>query len=183
MSRIGKKAITLPKGVKLGINGRVVTVEGPKGTLSYEHRPEVSVVWSDDEKSLSCSISEKDMANRTIRAYWGLTRALIQNMIQGVAQGYEKKLEVVGVGWSAQMAGPNLKLQLGYADPVIFEIPKGLTVTTEKQSVTVSGADKQLVGQFAAVVRSSRPPEPYNGKGVKYATEVVRRKEGKKAGG
>jgi len=183
MSRIGKKPITVTKGVKLSVNGRLITVEGPKGTLKYEHRPEVSVAWNEDEKSVTCTIDEKHVNNRVIRAYWGLTRALIQNMIIGVSQGYEKKMEIVGVGWSAQLNGQILKLQLGYADPVLLEVPQGLTVGVEKQMVTISGADKQLVGQFAAVMRTTRPPEPYNGKGVKYATEVIRRKEGKKAGG
>lgn len=183
MSRIGKKPIMLPKGVKVSISGRVITVEGPKGTLKYEHRPEVAVAWNEDEKSVVCSIDQGDADNRAVRAYWGLTRALIQNMIVGVSKGYEKKMEIVGVGWSAQLMGQTLKLQLGYADPVMLPVPQGLTVAVDKQIVTITGADKQLVGQFAAVMRTTRPPEPYNGKGVKYADEVIRRKEGKKAGG
>ena len=183
MSRIGKKAVAMPKGAKFSMNGRVVTLEGPKGTLSYEHRPEVNVSWDEDAKSVSFGIDDKNASNRKVRAYWGLTRALVQNMAVGVTQGYERKLEIVGVGWAASMAGPKLKLQVGYANPVEFEIPSGLTVTAEKQAVSISGPDKQLVGQFAAKVRSCRPPEPYNGKGVKYSDEVVVRKEGKKAGG
>ncbi|MCB1282281.1 MAG: 50S ribosomal protein L6 [Salinibacterium sp.] len=183
MSRIGKKSVAVPKGVKLSVSSGVVTVEGPKGTLRYEHRPEVTVTWDENEKSVTFGIDEKDVDNRKVRAYWGLTRALVQNMVVGVSQGYERKLEVVGVGWNASMAGPKLKLQVGYANPVEFAVPQGLTVTAEKQNVSISGPDKQLVGQFAAQVRACRPPEPYNGKGVKYADEVVRRKEGKKAGG
>ncbi len=182
MSRIGKKAIEVPKGVKVSLSGRTITVEGSKGTLSHEHRPEVAVKWDESEQSIVCTIDEKDAANRKIRAYWGLTRALIQNMVTGVASGYEKKLEIVGVGWGAQVAGQNLKLQLGYANPVELPIPTGLTVTAEKQNLAVSGADKQAVGDFAAKIRSKRPPEPYNGKGVKYADEVIRKKEGKKMG-
>ncbi len=183
MSRIGKKPIELPKGAKFSISGNVVTLEGPKGTLTYEHRPEVSIEVDDSGKNLTFSIDEKDVDNRKVRAYWGLTRALIQNMAIGVTQGYERKLEVVGVGWGASLAGPKLKVQVGYAKPVEFDVPQGLAVTAEKQAISISGADKQLVGQFAAQVRSCRPPEPYNGKGIKYSDEVINRKEGKKAGG
>ncbi len=182
MSRIGKKPVTMPKGVKFNISGRLMTIEGPKGTLSYEHRPEVNATWDDDAKTVAFDIEQKNMTNRKVRAYWGLTRALVQNMVEGVEKGYEKKLEVVGVGWNASMAGPKLVLQVGYANPVEFVVPEGLKVSAEKQNVTIAGPDKQLVGQFAAMVRSCRPPEPYNGKGVKYADEVIRRKEGKKAG-
>lgn len=183
MSRIGKKSISVPKGVKFSVSGGVVTVEGPKGTLAYEHRPEVNVAWDENEKSVSFTIDDQNADNRTVRAYWGMTRALVQNMVVGVSEGYERKLEIVGVGWNATMAGPKLKLQVGYANPVEFEVPQGLTVSADKQNVTISGPSKQLVGQFAAQVRACRPPEPYNGKGVKYSDEVIRRKEGKKAGG
>lgn len=182
MSRIGKKPVELPKGVKASLSGRLIKVEGPKGTLTYEHRPEVSVTIDEGARSVSCAISERDHDDRVIRAYWGLTRALIQNMVRGVSAGYERKMEIVGVGWSAQVTGKDLKMQLGYADPVIVPIPPGLSVSAEKQAITITGADKQLVGSFAAVLRTKRPPEPYNGKGVKYTDEVIRRKEGKRVG-
>lgn len=182
MSRVGKQPIPVPSGVKVSVSGGKVTVEGPKGTLTMEHRPEVSVAWNEDEKSVVCTVDEQQMGEREVRAYWGMTRSLIANMIQGVKDGYKKQLEVVGVGWGAQVQGQQLKLNVGYASPVFVNIPTGVTVTVEKQLINVEGADKQAVGQFAAETRSMRKPEPYNGKGIKYADEVVRRKEGKQFG-
>lgn len=182
MSRIGKKPISIPKGVKVAINGRTVAVEGPKGKLEFELRPEVEVVWDESEAAISVNIDESRLEDRFARAMWGTTRALIQNMVKGVTEGYEKKLEIVGVGWNSALQGKQLKLNLGYASPVMIDIPSTVSVTAEKQLVTITGADKQQVGMFAAKVRSMRPPEPYNGKGVKYANEVIARKEGKKFG-
>ncbi len=182
MSRVGKKSVSVPSGVKITISGRVISVEGPKGTLRFEHRPELVVTWDEGEKSVSVSLAAGFEESRQARAFWGTTRSLIQNMIEGVTKGYEKKLEVVGVGWNAQLQGQQVKLSVGFANPVMVDIPAGLSVTVEKQMVTVSGADKQAVGQLAAVMRSKRPPEPYNGKGVKYADEVIRRKSGKAFG-
>ncbi len=182
MSRIGKKPVAIPSGVKVGVGDGSLSVEGPKGTLSMSVRPEVSVEVDADAKEVRCTISESDLKTREIRAYWGLTRALINNMVEGVTKGYEKSMEIVGVGWGAQVQGNQLKLQLGYAQPVMMDIPAGLNVTAEKQIVKISGPDKQAVGQFAAAMRSKRKPEPYNGKGVKYAGEVIRRKQGKQFG-
>ncbi len=183
MSRIGKKPVSVPSNVKVTIGAdRTVSVEGPKGTLKMTHRPEVSVAWDDSEKQVVVGIGESDAGNRQIRAYWGTTRSLIENMVKGVTDGYEKKLEIVGVGWTAQVAGQELRMQIGFANAVSVPIPTGVNVTVERQFVTIQGADKQAVGQFAASVRARRKPEPYNGKGIKYVDEVIRRKTGKAFG-
>jgi large subunit ribosomal protein L6 len=183
MSRIGKKPVQVPAGVKFTIDGRDITVEGKLGSLAYSHRPEVSVTWDESEKSVTISIDEADSASRPVRAYWGLTRAIIQNMVTGVSEGFERAVEVVGVGWTAELAGTDLKLSIGYATPVLVPIPQGLDVTVDRNSfVRVRGADKQAVGQFAAEVRAKRKPEPYNGKGIRYSDEVIRRKQGKQFG-
>lgn len=182
MSRIGKKPVSVPSNVKVSLNGRKVHIEGPKGKLEWEHRPEVSVKWEESEKSLVVSVDPSRLDERLVRALWGTTRAILRNMVEGVTKGYEKKLEVVGVGWTAALAGKDLKLNVGFANPVLVAIPAGLNVAVEKQFVTVTGPDRQVVGQFAAKVRSKRPPEPYNGKGVKYADEVIQRKQGKQFG-
>jgi large subunit ribosomal protein L6 len=180
MSRIGKKPVQVPAGVKVNVDGTALSVQGPKGTLSMRVRPEVEVRVEGDE--VRCAVDENRLDEPEIRAFWGLTRSLISNMVEGVTNGYEKNLEVVGVGWGAQVQGRQLRLQVGYANPVMMDIPEGLEVTAEKQSIKVRGADKQAVGQFAAAVRAQRKPEPYNGKGVKYAGEVIRRKQGKAFG-
>ncbi len=180
MSRVGIKPIEIPGGVKITINGQSVTVEGPKGTLTREFSPLINVGWSEDEKSVVCSI--KGEASREAKALWGTTRALIQNMVIGVKDGYEKSLEIVGVGWGAQVAGQSLKLSVGYANAVSVDIPQGVNVTVEKQLVKISGADKHAVGQLAAMARAVRKPEPYNGKGIKYTDEVIKRKQGKQFG-
>lgn len=182
MSRIGKKPVPVPKGVKVAVADGSVKVEGPKGTLSMSVRPEVTVEHKADANEVCCTIPESSMDDRASRAYWGMTRALIQNMMVGVTQGYEKTMEIVGVGWGAQVQGQQLRLQLGYASPVMMDIPQGLTINVEKQIVKISGADKQAVGQFASAMRSKRKPEPYNGKGVKYADEIIKRKQGKQFG-
>jgi len=179
MSRIGKQPVEIPAGVKVSIADRAITVESGGKSLSYTHRPEVRVAWDESEKQISVSIDEKDAKNRQVRAYWGLTRAMIQNMVVGVTKGYEKKLQVVGVGWGAVVNGQKLELKLGFASPVIVSIPQGLDVSVERDMVTIKGTNKQLVGQFAADVRSRRKPEPYNGKGIKYHDEVIKRKQGK----
>tara|TARA_R110000782_G_scaffold57258_11_gene119632 strand:- start:985 stop:1539 length:555 start_codon:yes stop_codon:yes gene_type:complete len=183
MSRIGRKPITVPKNVKVSISGRTVSIEGPKGSLKMEHRPDVAVAWDESEKAINVSVDEKKAADdRQLRAYWGTTRSLINNMIEGVTKGYEKKLEIVGVGWSGALQGKNLSLKVGYANRIEVPIPTGLTVAVDKQLVTISGPDKQQVGHFAAKVRSKRKPEPYNGKGIKYSDEVIMRKQGKAFG-
>lgn len=180
MSRIGKKPVSVPGGVKVSVADRLVKVEGPKGTLTFTHRPEVGVAVEDG--LVAVTVDEKIAGERKIRALWGTTRALIANMVEGVTTGYSRKLQVVGVGWTAAVQGQALRLNVGFANPILAPIPTGLSVTVEKDMVTISGADKQAVGQFAASVRARRKPEPYNGKGVRYAEEVIRKKEGKQFG-
>lgn len=183
MSRIGRKPIEVPKNVKVGVSGRTISIEGPKGTLKMEHRPEVGVKWDDAAKKIHVTVDADKVADdRALRAYWGTTRALLDNMVEGVTKGYEKKLEVVGVGWTAALQGKNLSLKVGFANRIEVPIPQGLTVAVDKQLVTITGADKQQVGHFAATVRAKRKPEPYNGKGIKYLEEVIQRKQGKAFG-
>jgi len=182
MSRIGKQPVAVPAGVKVTLSGNKVTIGGPMGTLNFDHRPEIAVKWNETEKSVIVSIDPKNADNAQVKADWGTTRAIIKNMIQGVTKGYEKTMEIVGVGWSAAMAGKNLKLVVGYANPIVMPIPDGLKVTVDKSFVRISGPDKQTVGQFASEMRSKRKPEPYNGKGIKYTTEVIKKKQGKQFG-
>src|SRR5688572_2155923 len=181
MSRIGKQPITVPSGVKVNLDAksRTINIEGPKGKLSFTWRPEVTVVWNQGENAIKCSVDESRLDEKLVRALWGTTRARIQAMIIGVTQGYAKKLEVIGVGWGAKPAGKNLQLNVGYADPVVMSPPQGVLFAIEGNAITISGPNKELVGEFAAEVRSQRPPEPYNGKGIKYADEVIQRKQGK----
>lgn len=179
MSRIGKAPVAVLDGVKIYVEGNVVNVEGPKGKLSFAHQDAVSVAVSEDGKEVLVSRANDE---RTSRAFHGLTRALINNMVIGVKNGYEKKLEVIGVGYLAAIKGNILQLRVGYANELQVEIPAGLDVTCPDQThVTVKGCDKQAVGQFAAHVRSLRKPEPYKGKGVRYVGEVVKLKPGKSA--
>lgn len=177
MSRIGKKAIPIVDGVRVDVAERTVTVEGPKGKLQIEHRPEVTVTV--DEGLVKVSRHTDD---RNSRQMHGLTRALINNMILGVQQGYEKRLEVVGVGYLCAIQGKELQLRVGYANELKKKIPDELTVTCPDQThIVVQGCDKQKVGQFAAEVRSLRKPEPYKGKGIRYQGEQVKLKAGKSA--
>jgi large subunit ribosomal protein L6 len=176
MSLIGKKPIDVPGGVKVSLAGRTVTVQGPKGTLRYEHRPEIALEINESRKQVLVTNPGGSQANSK---FHGLTRALIRNMVEGVSTGFRKELEINGVGWTAQVQGKKLKLVIGYADPRILEIPQGVEVAVQGNKITVSGADRQAVGQFAAAVRAQRPPEPYNAKGIKYSDEVIIRKEGK----
>lgn len=184
MSRIGKKPISVPAGVKVQHDraGRSVQVEGPKGKLAFIYRPEVSVEVEDDGRQISCTVPADQVEMGNAKAFWGTTRARIQNMIVGVTEGYTRKLEIVGVGWNAKLQGMNLTLSVGYCNPIVMPVPQGLTCTVEGQIVTISGHDKQLVGRFAADIRSKRKPEPYNGKGIKYVGEVIIRKQGKAFG-
>ena len=180
MSRIGKTPISLPGGVTVEEQQRCVSVKGPKGTLELTLRPEVNLEVG--EKELNVQLSGTG-AKREARAFHGLTRALINNMVIGVSQGYRKDLEIVGVGWNASAQGQKLTLNIGFCHPVEFDVPEGLTVETPKPvKISVSGANKQMVGQFAATVRAVRPPEPYKGKGIRYEGEYVRRKAGKTFG-
>ena len=179
MSRLGKKPVAIPSGAKVSLDGRTIQVEGPKGKLSYEHRPEVSVEVQDADNQVVVSRRDEE---RESRAYHGLTRAIIQNMFVGVTQGYEKRLEIVGVGYLAAIAGDTLQLRVGFANELQKKIPKELEVTCPDQThVVVKGCDKQKVGQFAAEVRSLRKPEPYKGKGVRYQGEQIKLKPGKAA--
>jgi large subunit ribosomal protein L6 len=182
MSRIGRQPIQVPEKVKVTIKDRVVTVAGAGGTLTLTHNPDITVKWDETEKAIKVTIDPKDVENAAVNARWGTTRANIQNMVIGVTKGYEKNMEVVGVGWTATVQGAKLKLVVGYANPIILEIPKGLNVTVEKTFVKIKGPDKHMVGQFAAVMRAKRKPEPYNGKGIKYVEEVIKRKQGKTFG-
>lgn len=175
MSRIGKKPIVVPQSVKVAVDGQTVRIEGPKGKLSH-------VVPS----GLTVSVEESRLAvgrgadHRTARALHGLTRSLLANMVRGVTEGFEKKLEIVGIGYRAQLQGKNVQFALGYSHPVIFPLPEGVQAEIEKQTLlTLKGADKALLGQTAAEIRALRKPDPYKGKGIKYADEVIRRKAGK----
>lgn len=179
MSRIGKKPIPLPNGAKVSIADRVVMVEGKLGKLQFRHRPEIAVRVDEDANSVVCTRQTDD---RVVRAYHGLTRALINSALIGVTQGYEKRLEIQGVGYLGAIQGDILQLRVGFANEVHKKIPAGLSVTCPDQThIVIKGTDKQRVGQFAAEVRAVRKPEPYKGKGIRYEGEVVRRKAGKTA--
>ena len=184
MSRIGKKPISVPAGVSVALDPsqRKIDVSGPKGSLSLTHRPEVTVAWDEDEKQVSCTVAEGKANDGQTKAYWGLTRSLINNMIEGVTKGYEIKLDVVGVGYTARLQGRNIVLKVGFANEITHAVPEGVDCQVSGSNITVSGIDKQAVGGFAAKVRATRKPEPYNGKGVRYLGEEVRRKEGKAFG-
>lgn len=179
MSRIGKQPIDVPGDVKVAIAGTKVSVEGPKGKLERECRPEVTVKLDEDSKQVVVSVIGE---GRIARAMHGLTRALIQNMVTGVKDGFEKKLEIVGVGYLAAIQGKELQMRVGFANEIKKAIPDSLDVSCPDQNhIVVKGCDKQIVGQFAAEVRSARPPEPYKGKGVRYQGEQVKIKPGKAA--
>jgi len=174
MSRIGKKAVALPKGVTASVEGQTVKVKGPKGELSVKLVPEVSAAIG--EHTITPDKNQERSAQM-----WGLSRSLVNNLVTGVTTGFTQKLEIQGVGYRAAVQGKNLNLQLGFSHDVAYPIPAGITITSEKPTmISVSGIDKQLVGQVAAEIRGYRPPEPYKGKGVRYEGEYVRRKEGKK---
>lgn len=176
MSRIGKKAVPVPKGVTATVEGQKVTVKGPKGELSFMATDNIQIVMQDGGIKV-------DPANdsKPARAQWGMSRTQIANLMKGVTTGFEQKLEISGVGYRAAVQGKDLSLTLGYSHEVKYAIPAGITVTTPKPTeIVVAGIDSQRVGQVAAEIRSYRPPEPYLGKGVKYAGERILRKEGKK---
>lgn len=181
MSKIGRKPIAIPDGVEMKIEKGVLEVKGPKGSLSLNLHKEVEI--SIDEKEMSVKKHDNFADSKKAGAIWGLTRSLISNMINGVSKGYEKKLELMGVGFRMNMSGAKLVMALGFSHPVEKAIPEGLAVKVEENNVlSISGIDKQKVGQFAAEVRSLKPVEPYKGKGFRYQGERVRRKAGKKAG-
>lgn len=187
MSRIGKKIIEVPAGVKIAVNGQSVEVQGPKGKDKLTVHAKVKVAFVEAEKAVKVSVAPGSESDADANAQWGTTRALIRNMIEGVTKGYEKTMHVVGTGWNASMAGKNLKLSVGMANPVLMPIPEGLTVVVDKSAgeitpIKISGVNRQSVGQFASAMRAKRKPEPYNGKGIKYAEEVIKRKQGKQFG-
>jgi large subunit ribosomal protein L6 len=176
MSRVGKKPVAVPSGVTANVSGQTVKMKGAKGELSFLVPEEVTVAMENG----AVSVAPRDQT-KSARAKWGMSRAQVQSLVDGVTKGFEKKLEVNGVGYRAQVAGKSLKLSLGYSHDIEYAIPAGITITTPKPTeIVVTGIDKQKVGQTAAEIRDYRGPEPYKGKGVKYAGEFIFRKEGKK---
>ena len=176
MSRVGKKPVAVPSGVTANVTGQTVRMKGAKGELSFLVPEEVTVAMEDG----AVAVNPRD-ESKTARAKWGMSRAQVANLVEGVTKGFERKLEISGVGYRAQVAGKVLKLSLGYSHDVDYPIPPGITIATPKPTeILISGIDRQRVGQVAAEIREFRPPEPYKGKGVKYSGEYIFRKEGKK---
>ena len=176
MSRIGKKPVTVPAGITPMIEGKQLTMKGPKGTLKMPLRDEISYTIEDGGISVQPANDTK-----RARAFWGMQRTMVQNLVTGVSEGFTKKLLISGVGYRAAAQGRNLKLQLGYSHDVNIDVPEGIEVKTpDNTTIEISGSDKQMVGQLAAEIRQWRKPEPYKGKGIKYAGEFIFRKEGKK---
>ncbi len=176
MSRIGKKAVPVPKGVTATVSGQKVTVKGPKGELAWDVVDNVAVAMGDE----GIKVDPRD-ESKPARAAWGMSRTMIANLVKGVSDGFERRLEINGVGYRASVQGSDLQLALGYSHDVRFPIPKGIAIATPKPTeIVISGIDRQQVGQVAAEIREFRPPEPYKGKGIKYSDEVIFRKEGKK---
>ena len=180
MSRIGRQPVKVPNDVKISISGNTVNIDGPKGKLSQTFHPDIAIEYVQQDKQIVVKRSSDEKYHRALH---GLTRALISNMVLGVTKGYSKNLEIVGLGYNAKVQGKDLVLLLGYTHPVNVEIPKGIKIDvtnpTNPAKLTISGPDKQMVGQFSAVIRGMRPPEPYKGMGVKYEDETNRRKAGK----
>ncbi len=177
MSRIANNPVTIPPGVEININGNCVTVKGGKGELKYDAHPLVSIKHEDSVLKLAANGNSK-----SAKALAGTTRALLQNLVTGVSEGYERKLEISGIGYRAQVQGKLLNLTLGFSHPVNFDIPDGIVIETPSQTeIVVKGIDKQKVGQVAANIRAYRPPEPYKGKGVRYSDEIIVRKEARKS--
>ena len=176
MSRVGKKPILIPEGIEVKVEGQKIITKGQKGELTQEVRPEIKIEVKDKQIFLSPQIDTKKT-----RAFWGLSRVLISNMIFGLTEGYEKKLEIIGIGFRAALEGQDLVLQVGFTHPVKIKAPEGIKFAVEKNIITVSGIDKGLVAQTAANIRKAKKPEPYKGKGIKYFGEQIRRKVGKKA--
>ena len=177
MSRIGKKPVAIPAGVSVKLDGKALTVKGKMGELHLRLVDDVVASHAGDE----ITVQPRDPDEQRCRAMWGMQRTLVQNMVDGVTVGFTKDLEINGVGYRAQVAGRTLTLQLGYSHDIVYAIPEGIDIACERPTmIKVSGVDRQKVGQVAAEIRSYRPPEPYKGKGVKYAGEYIFRKEGKK---
>lgn len=174
MSRIGKMPIQIPKDVKVDMVNDLITVKGPKGELSRTIHPKVNV--NTEENQVLVTVNEE---SKESKSFHGLFRALIANMITGVSKGFERSLEIVGVGYRAELAGRSATFHLGYSHPIVFELPEGIEADIDKTKITVKGVDKELVGRTAAKIRSFRKPEPYKGKGIKYTNETIKRKAGK----
>tara|TARA_B100000029_G_scaffold488959_1_gene546195 strand:+ start:1297 stop:1833 length:537 start_codon:yes stop_codon:yes gene_type:complete len=177
MSRIGKKPINLPDGVKFSQDNGIISILGPRGNLSLESHPDMII--KNDNGSIVVS---RPSDNSYYRALHGTTRAILANMVYGVSEGFNKNLDIIGVGFNAKMEGNRLKLSLGFSHEIFFDPPEGIDIKTGKGSISISGIDKQLVGQVAAKIRSFRPPEPYKGKGIRYNGEYVKIKKGKTVG-
>ncbi len=177
MSRIGKQPILLPDGVKFSQDNGLVSIVGPKGNLLLEPHPDIII--KDENGNI---VVNRPSDNASHRALHGTTRAMLANMVHGVSEGFNKKLEIIGVGFNAKMEGKRLKLSLGFSHDIYFDPPEGVDIKTGKGSISISGIDKQLVGQVAAKIRSFRPPEPYKGKGIRYSGEYVKIKKGKTVG-
>ena len=176
MSRIGKKAVPVPSGVTVTVDGQSFAAKGPKGELSFVVNELCSIAYENDEVTVTPNDKSK-----AARAQWGMSRTMISNIVEGVSNSFEKKLELVGVGYRAQMKGSSLSLALGFSHDITFEPPEGVSIAAPKPTeIVITGIDKQAVGETAAKIRSFRPPEPYKGKGVRYAGEYIFRKEGKK---
>lgn len=176
MSRVGKNPIVIPAGVTVTVKDRGIVIKGPKGEVSRHIRPEVKAEVKENTLLITPVLQTKKT-----QAFWGLTRALLAHAVEGVSKGFEKKLELEGVGYRVNQEGKDLMFQLGFSHPVKFPAPSGIELKAEKNTITVSGFDKELVGETAARIRALKKPEPYKGKGIRYAGEVIRRKAGKKA--
>jgi large subunit ribosomal protein L6 len=176
MSRIGKKAVPVPKGVTASVHGQTVSMKGPKGELSFVAADDIAIAMENG----AIAVTPRD-ESKLARSAWGMSRTMVANLIEGVTKGFQRRLEINGVGYRAAVQGKNLQLQLGYSHEILYPIPAGITIATAKPTeILISGSDKQKVGQVAAEIRQYRKPEPYKGKGVKYADEKIFRKEGKK---
>ncbi|MBN1576418.1 MAG: 50S ribosomal protein L6 [Chitinispirillaceae bacterium] len=178
MSRIGKVPVQIPQGVQVTVKGQNVEIKGPKGVFSRDVHPELAVAVEADAVHLKPQVQ-----NDSVKALWGLNRVLIRNMIVGVTAGYRKELEIVGVGYKAELKGKDLTLTIGFSEPIVYKAPEGIRLNVENQTkIIIEGIDKEKVGQTAAEIRCLRPPEPYKGKGIRYVGEHIRRKAGKTAG-
>lgn len=176
MSRVGKKPILIPEGVEVKVDGQKIIIKGPKGELQREIRPEIKIEVGDKKIVFSPQIETKET-----KAFWGLSRALVNNMVKGVTEGFERKLEIEGIGFRAQLEGKDLVLHVGFTHPVKIAAPEDIKFSIDKNVVSVSGPDIEKVSQLAAQIRKTKPPEPYKGKGIRYQGEIVRKKVGKKA--
>lgn len=176
MSRIGKKPISIPEDVEVKLEGQTVIIKGPKGELSFQARPEIKI----EIKENKILINPSKTKTKLVRSLWGTTRAILNNMVRGVKEGYEKKLEIEGLGYKAVLEGEDLVLYVGFTHPIKIKPSQGIKISVEKNIITVSGIDKEKVSQTAAKIRKMKPAEPYKGKGIRYLGEVIRRKAGKK---